>query len=79
MRRWVKVGTTLGFAAGVIVFAGYVVASWWVCTTLRQCPGHWFPYLVIFCIGTSIFTLMGFAAAAVLRGMYQITRVDTDD
>ncbi len=68
-------GAILGFATGVVVFVGYVLASWWVCSSMLDCPGHWFPYLVIFGIGVAIFTLLGAAIAGTLRGLYLMTKV----
>lgn len=75
MKRCIKIGALGGFLAGIIVFLGYAMASWWVCSSLRECPGSWVPYLVIFAIGVSIFTLIGLIAAIVLHGLYRITRV----
>ncbi len=79
MRRALKIGVALGFSFGVVVFAGYSLASWWVCSSSRLCPGHWLPYLIIFTIGVTIFALLGLAGAAMLRGMYEATRVDGGD
>ena len=76
MKRCIKIGALGGFLAGVIVFLGYAMASWWVCSSLRECPGSWVPYLVIFAIGVVIFTGLGSLAAAILRGLYELTRVD---
>lgn len=76
MKRWIKIGALLGFLTGVIVFVGYIITSWWVCTTLLDCPGHWLPYLIIFGVGTTVSTLFGITVAAGLRGLYQFTRVD---
>ena len=76
MRRCIKIGALGGFAAGILVFIGYVITSWWVCTTLLDCPGHWLPYLIIFAIGTTVFTLIGVVLAVVLRGLHSVTRVD---
>ena len=76
MKRCIKIGAITGFLVGTIVFAGYALASWWVCSTLLGCPGHWFPYLIIFIIGVAIFTALGTLTAAFLRGMYDRFRVD---
>ena len=76
MRRCIKIGSIAGFLSGIIVFLGYVIASWWVCSGLLDCPGHWLPYLIIFGIGVTTFTLMGVVTAAILHGLYQLTRVD---
>ncbi|MXX92601.1 MAG: hypothetical protein F4Y63_04005 [Chloroflexi bacterium] len=76
MKRCIKIGALGGFLAGIIVFFGYAMASWWVCSSLRECPGSWVPYLVIFAIGVAIFTALGSLAAAILRGLYELTRVD---
>ena len=76
MKRCIKIGALGGFLAGIIVFLGYAMASWWVCSSLRDCPGSWVPYLVIFAIGVAIFTGLGSLAAAILRGLYEVTRVD---
>ena len=70
-----KIGAIAGFALGVIVFVGYVVTSWWVCSSMLDCPGHWLPYVAIFVVGVSVFTLIGTAVAAALRGLYEITKV----
>ena len=77
MRRYVKIGGVVGFVLGSIVFLGYAVASWWVCTSLRDCPGHWLPYLIIFGIGVVAFTVIGIVGAAVLRKLYEWTRVES--
>ncbi len=76
MKRCIKIGALGGFLAGIIVFLGYAMASWWVCSSLRECPGSWVPYLVIFAIGVAIFTALGVLVAAILRGLYEVTRVD---
>lgn len=76
MKRCIKIGALAGFLAGVIVFLGYAMASWWVCSSLRDCPGSWVPYLVIFAIGVAIFTGLGSLTAAIMRGLYELTRVD---
>jgi len=76
MKRCIKIGALGGFLAGIIVFLGYATASWWVCSSLRECPGSWVPYLVIFAIGVAIFTALGSLTAAILRGLYELTRVD---
>ena len=76
MKRCVKIGAIAGFLSGVIVFLGYAMASWWVCSSLRDCPGSWVPYLVIFAIGVAVFALLGLLAAAILRRLYDMTRVD---
>ena len=75
MKQAVKIGAIVGFALGCLVFLGYVMTSWWVCSSMLDCPGHWLPYLVIFTIGVSVFTLIGAGIAAALRGLYQITKV----
>ncbi len=75
MARCIKIGAFGGLAAGLVVFLGYVVASWWVCTTLRECPAHWLPYLVIFGIGVGVLTSVGIVAATVLHCLYRMTRV----
>ena len=76
MKRCVKIGAITGFLSGVLVFLGYAMASWWVCSSLRDCPGSWVPYLVIFAIGVTVFSLLGLLAAAILRRLYDMTRVD---
>ena len=76
MRRCIKIGGIGGAASGLIVFLGYVLASWWVCSGLLDCPGHWLPYLIIFAIGVSVFTLSGLILAAILHWFYQFTKVD---
>lgn len=76
MKRCIKIGAVAGFASGIIVFIGYVITSWWVCSTLLGCPGHWLPYLAIFGVGVSVFTLMGVTAAAVLHKLYDYFRVE---
>ena len=76
MRRCIKIGAIAGFLSGIIVFLGYALASWWVCDSLLDCPGHWLPYLIIFGIGVTTLTLMGVVTAAILRGLYEFTRVD---
>ena len=76
MRRCIKIGAIAGFLSGIIVFLGYALASWWVCDSLLDCPGHWLPYLIIFGIGVTTLTLMGVVTAAILRGLYELTRVD---
>ena len=76
MKRCIKIGTLAGFLSGVIVFIGYAFASWWVCSSLRDCPGSWIPYLVIFAIGVSLFTMVGATIATILHKLYDITRVD---
>ena len=76
MKRCIKIGALGGFLAGVIVFLGYAMASWWVCSSLRECPGSWIPYVVIFAIGVAVFTSLGVLGAAILRGLYEVTRVD---
>ena len=76
MKRCIKFGAIGGFITGVIVFFGYVITSWWVCSSLLDCPGHWFPYLIIFAIGTTVFTLIGVILAVVLSGLHRVTRVD---
>ena len=76
MKRCVKIGAIAGFLSGILVFLGYAMASWWVCSSLRDCPGSWVPYLVIFAIGVTVFSLLGSLAAAILRRLYDMTRVD---
>ena len=76
MKRCVKIGALGGFLSGVIVFIGYAMASWWVCSSLRDCPGSWIPYLLIFAIGVAVFTALGLLAAAILRRLYELTRMD---
>ena len=76
MKRCIKIGALAGFLSGIIVFLGYAMASWWVCSSLRDCPGSWIPYLVIFAIGVAMFTALGTLTAAFLRGMYDRFRVD---
>lgn len=76
MQRCIKIGAIAGFLSGIIVFLGYAMASWWVCSSLRDCPSSWVPYLAIFAIGVAVFTLLGSLAAAILRGLYDLTRVD---
>ncbi len=76
MKRCVKIGALAGFLSGIIVFLGYAFASWWVCSSLLDCPGSWIPYLVIFAIGVAVFTSLGVIAAAILRRLYELTRVD---
>ncbi len=76
MRRCIKIGAIAGFLSGIIVFLGYALTSWWVCSGLLDCPGHWLPYLIIFGIGVTTFTLIGVVTAAILRGLYEFTRVD---
>lgn len=76
MKRCVKFGAIAGFALGTLIFIGYIITSWWVCTTLLDCPGHWLPYLLIFAIGTTITTILGATTAFILRGLYEFTRVD---
>lgn len=76
MKRCIKIGVLAGFLSGIIVFTGYAMTSWWLCTTLRDCPGSWIPYLVIFAIGVTIFTTFGALSAAILRKLYESTRVD---
>ncbi len=76
MRRALKIGAALGFSVGVVIFAGYALASWWVCSSSRICPDHWLPYLVVFMIGVTVFLLLGMVGAAMFRGMYEVTRVD---
>ena len=76
MSRCIKIGAAAGFLSGIIVFLGYAMASWWVCSSLRDCPGSWVPYLVIFAIGVATLTLLGALSAAVLRKLYDFTRVD---
>ena len=76
MKRCIKIGATAGLLSGIIVFLGYAMASWWVCSSLRDCPGSWVPYLVIFAIGVAIFTALGSLTAVILRGLYELTRVD---
>ena len=76
MQKCIKIGALAGFLSGVIVFLGYAMASWWVCSSLRECPGSWIPYLVIFAIGVAIFTALGSLTAVILRGLYELTRVD---
>lgn len=76
MKRCVIIGAIAGLALGILVFFGYVITSWWVCTTLLDCPGHWLPYLLIFLIGTSITTLLGVSAAFILRRLYDFAKVD---
>ncbi len=76
MKRCIKIGALAGFLSGIIVFLGYAMASWWVCSSLRDCPGSWIPYLVIFAIGVTMFTALGTLTAAFLRGMYDRFRVD---
>ena len=73
---YAKIGAAIGFLAGVVVFLGYVATSWWVCTTLLDCPSHWSPYAVIFTIGLTFFTAAGAIAAACLRRLYELLRVD---
>lgn len=79
MKKALIIGTSIGAALGAIIFAGYSAASWWVCSTLPDCPGHWLPYLVTFAIGTTVFTVAGAGIATTLRGLYNITRVDAAD
>ena len=76
MKRCVTIGAIAGLSIGVLIFLGYVIASWWVCSTLLDCPGHWLPYLLVFAIGATITTLLGATAAFLLRGLYEFTRVD---
>ena len=76
MKRYAKIGAVIGFLAGVVVFVGYVATSWWVCSTLLDCPGHWLPYVIIFAIGLTFFTAAGAIAAAFLRGLYEMFRID---
>ena len=76
MKRCVKIGAIAGFVLGILIFLGYIITSWWVCTTLLDCPGHWFPYLLIFAIGATITTLLGAATAFILRSLYEVTKVD---
>ena len=76
MKRYAKIGAVIGFLAGVVVFLGYIATSWWVCSTLLDCPGHWLPYAVIFTIGLTFFTAAGAIAAAILRGLYEMFRID---
>lgn len=77
MRKAVTVGTIIGFAIGVVVFVGYALAAWWVCSGILVCPGHWIPYAIVFTLGVTLFTLLGAGAGMLLRGMYQVTRVDS--
>lgn len=79
MKKALIIGTSIGAALGSIIFAGYAAASWWVCSTLPDCPGHWLPYLVTFAIGTTVFTAGGATMATTLRCMYNMTRVDAAD
>ena len=76
MKRCIKIGAMAGFLSGIIVFLGYAMASWWVCSSLRDCPGSWVPYVVIFTIGVAALTLLGALSAAILRKLYELTRVD---
>ena len=76
MKRCVKIGAIAGLVLGILIFIGYTITSWWVCTTLLDCPGHWLPYLLIFAVGATITTLLGAAAAFILRGLYEFTKVD---
>ncbi len=76
MKRYAKIGALIGFLAGVVVFVGYVATSWWVCSTLFDCPGHWLPYVIIFTIGLTFFTAAGAIAGAFLRGLYEMFRID---
>ena len=76
MKRCVIIGAVAGLALGILIFVGYVITSWWLCTTLRDCPGHWLPYLFIFAVGSTVATLLGAAAAFVLRALYDFTRVE---
>ena len=75
MRRCIKIGAIGGFLAGTLVFLGYIITSWWVCTTLLDCPGHWLPYLIIYAIGVTIATLIGLVTAVILHTLYRLTRV----
>ena len=79
MKKALTIGAVIGAALGVIIFAGYAAAGWWVCTTLPDCPGHWLPYVLVFGIGVTIFTLVGAGISTFLRGMYNLTKVEADD
>ena len=71
-----KIGAALGSGIGVLVFAGYALASWWFCSGSRSCPDHWLPYAIVVFSGVALFAVMGTVAGAIGRAMYQVTRVD---
>ena len=63
-------GGIIGLVLGLIFTIGYILTSVWLCSGIRSCPAHWFPFVIT---GTLIWTstiISSIFISVILQKMY---------